>query len=176
MASIKTILRGYICDEREQNWSKEFASREIARHKEKRIIDHPDKSISAEKLMDASITEDKLSESVLSKIITSSAEIESLKISLNNEITGRKNADELKADKNDVYTKLEHEESVGRVIDGIVFPAIAKKADKDDVYLKDEIDLRLGDVDLALDRIIEIQNSFMPGGIPGEPNVPGGDV
>ena len=81
-----------------------------------------------------------------------------------------------KADKNDVYTKLEHEESVGRVIDGIVFPAIAKKADKDDVYLKDEIDLRLGDVDLALDRIIEIQNSFMPGGIPGEPNVPGGDA
>ena len=69
----------------------------------------------------------------------------------------------VKADKHDVYTKIEHEESVGRVIDGIVFPAIDKKADKDDVYLKDEIDLRLGDVDLALDCIIEIQNSFMLG-------------
>lgn len=37
----------------------------------------------------------------------------------------------VKADKNDVYTKIEHEESVGRVIDGIVFPAIAKKAEND---------------------------------------------
>ena len=53
---------------------------------------------------------------------------------------------------------------------------VSVKADKHDVYLKDEIDLRLGDIDLALDRIIEIQNSFMPGGIPGEPNVPGGDA
>lgn len=37
----------------------------------------------------------------------------------------------VKADKHDVYTKLEHEESVGRVINGIVFPAIAKKAEND---------------------------------------------
>lgn len=67
----------------------------------------------------------------------------------------------VKADKHDVYTKIEHEESVGRVIDGIVFPAIAKKADKTDVYLKDEIDLRLGDIETALDSIIAIQNELL---------------
>ena len=80
-------------------------------------------------------------------------------------------------------TKEEVVDLINSSHSAVVFPRLREietnlenKTDKDDVYLKDEIDLRLGDVDLALDRIIEIQNSFMPGGIPGEPNVPGGDA
>lgn len=53
-------------------------------------------------------------------------------------VNGKTGAVVLTASDLDVYTKIEHEEAVSRVINGIVLPEIAKKADKADVFTQDQ--------------------------------------
>ncbi len=187
MASIKTALRGYICDEREKNWSREYASREIARHKEKLILDHPDESVTTAKLKDACVTENKLSDTVLGKFSQMNAGLEILQSALSTETAARKTADSKKADASDVYTKSDIESRIMAIYEEFVsqgqfnsivsgIDKIADKADKattlsgygiKDAYTKTEIDAKVGDIETALDNIIALQNGYIPQLFPG---------
>ena len=64
MANIIKNLRGFVCDEREKNWSKEYVALELRKHKSNTVIDHPDLSVTTNKLANNSITYEKLSEDV----------------------------------------------------------------------------------------------------------------
>lgn len=121
MASIKKDLRGYVCDDREKNWSKEYAAREISLHKKNLILDHPDGSVTTSKLADGSVTEEKIDNAVIESILENKSEIGVLHSSLLSEISARKSADDKKADKattlsgygiTDAYTKDEVDESL----------------------------------------------------------------
>ncbi len=94
MASIRKDLRGYICDDREKNWSKEYVTREISLHKKDLTLDHPDGCVTTSKLADGSVTEEKIEGKVLSSISENKSEIERLNSSLLSEISARKSADE----------------------------------------------------------------------------------
>lgn len=116
MANIIKNLRGFVCDEREKNWSREFLSFELKKHKEAKTLEHPDLSVTTKKLADNSVTEEKLSEEVQDKLFNLSSNIENLGISHANDINSIRNTLELKADKStslagygitDAYTKGE---------------------------------------------------------------------
>lgn len=111
MASIKKDLRGYICDDREKNWSKEYAAREILKHKKNKILDHPDSCITTSKLADRCVTEEKIDESIILSINENKTGLEELHSSLLSEISARKFGDDKKADKDDVYSKEEVDNS-----------------------------------------------------------------
>lgn len=124
MANIKRILRGYICDEREKNWTKEYAKREIERHKTNKILDHPDESVTTKKLAKECVTKEKL-ESEISELIERNKEgVISLAAQLQNEIQERVAVDNLKADKattlsgygiEDAYNKDEVDDKIKQV-------------------------------------------------------------
>lgn len=58
---------GYNENEKEKNWAYEKARRELNKHKEQKPIDHPDGSVTTEKLADNSVTEPKLANGSVSK-------------------------------------------------------------------------------------------------------------
>lgn len=116
MAHIIKNLRGFVCDEREKNWSKEFLTFELKKHKDAQILEHPDFSVTTKKLADGCITEEKLSEEMQDKLACLSANIENLGISHTNDINSIRESLKLKADKctslsgygiEDAYTKSE---------------------------------------------------------------------
>ena len=136
MANIKKVLRGYICDEREKNWTKEYAKREIERHKNSSVMDHPDESVTTKKLAQGCVTKEKLDSEISELIEHNKDDVTSLAIQLHNEIKDRKIADNLKADKpttlsgygiTDVYTKGETDSQIGAAIESTSI----YKADRD---------------------------------------------
>lgn len=86
MANIKKVLRGYICDEREKNWTKEYAKREIERHKNSSVMDHPDESVTTKKLAPGCVTKEKLEPQVSEKIEKNESNITRLEEGLQKEI------------------------------------------------------------------------------------------
>ena len=196
MASIKTFLRGYICDEREQNWSREYSSREIARHKEKLTLDHPDKSVTTSKLKDSCVTEEKLSDEILENFSRMKSGLNTLQVDFGK-----------KADKTSVPSKISQLENDAEFITyetanniilgnlggynstitdiyGRIDRLKSEKADKattllgygiEDAYTKAEIDSEIGDIETAIDAIIKIQNVLL-GLEPPEPLPPIGGV
>lgn len=74
MSIIITDGTGYAEKELLDNWAAEYAKRELNKHREEYIIDHPDNSISGEKIIDGAISNAKLaSNAVASKNIQSGA-------------------------------------------------------------------------------------------------------
>lgn len=74
MSIIITDGTGYAEKELLDNWAAEYAKRELNKHREAAIIDHPDNSISGEKIIDGAISNAKLaSNAVASKNIQSGA-------------------------------------------------------------------------------------------------------
>ena len=74
MSIIITDGTGYAEKELLDNWAAEYAKRELNKHREEYIIDHPDNSISGEKIIDGAISNAKLaSNAVATKNIQSGA-------------------------------------------------------------------------------------------------------
>lgn len=74
MSIIITDGTGYAEKELLDNWAAEYAKRELNKHREAAIIDHPDNSISGEKIIDGAISNAKLaSNAVATKNIQSGA-------------------------------------------------------------------------------------------------------
>lgn len=146
MASIKKNLKGYIYDDREKNWSKEYAAREISLHKKNLTLDHPDGSVTTSKLADGCVTEEKIDEGVIASILENKSEIGILHSSLLSEINARKTVDSKKADKATTLSGYGIEDAFTKEQ---VVTELDKKADKattlsgygiEDAYTKNETD------------------------------------
>lgn len=159
MANIIKNLRGFVCDEREKNWSKEYVALELRKHKSNTVIDHPDLSVTTDKIADNSVTYEKLSEDVKDIINTPppsivedfkglSNNVYSLAVTHGESIQALRADVELKAYKSttisgygieDAYTKIETEKRISKVNNSLVVNLTVDKynniiSDRDDPY------------------------------------------
>jgi FlaG/FlaF family flagellin (archaellin) len=176
MSIIKITGSGAYEYSQENNHSLEYLRRNLTKHKEKSPLDHPDGSVTEEKLSPGllqrikgheiniqelnDVKADKTDTYTQSEVNTALNNLE-LKIddleTNANEISVRINS---KSDKAQTYTKAETDEKLDT------------KADKattlegygiTDAYTKTEIDTQIGDIEAALDNIIMLQNSCIGG-------------
>ena len=219
MASIEKDLRGYICDNSEKNWSREFLSRELSFHKVMPIIDHPDASITQSKLRDGSVCYSKLDKDVTDKFHEIELEIELVESALSSETAVRKAIDETKVGRDELSLLLKEKVSAvdgkglsendytdeekkklsdlpkikeGGILDATKYLGVEAKIfgvwnsgvqmnpkgfytgkndfstiyTADEKTLQDELDIingNIGDIDLALDSILAVQQSYIGG-------------
>lgn len=126
MAYIKKVLRGYICDEREKNWTKEYAKREIEHHKSNKILDHPDESVTTKKLATGCVTKEKLADELVAGIDDTRESVIGLAEQIQNEKKERKETDDLKADKTEIPQKMSQLENDMNYVDEEKTEAVIK--------------------------------------------------
>ena len=154
-----------------ENWASEYAKKSICEHKEAEVLDHPNGCVTAEKLSDdlreiisyateisdtAKCTADRsmavansakeIAEFAKNETV---AQAESANEQAKNALKESKEAnDKVKCLENEIYAVNSDAEGMRTDIQGLTHKTV-------------DLELMLGDVDAACDRIISIQNNLM---------------
>ena len=147
---IKGLGYTYQSDGPEEDWALVYAREAIEAHCDSEVLDHPDGSVTREKIKSGAVSADKLSDDVIASIVAAQNTADSATVLANSAQQTADNATEL------AYTAQEN-------IDIKVWPEL----ETNKLHIQEVADRaaaleeNMGDVETALDGIIAIQNSLM---------------